>query len=145
MGKVLLILLLPYVTNITAQEKFGFKISKDSTLSYILNNIVEIKKFEAHTFSIKLFIVSNPSSSAKMKGNDEVSDNIYITASEFDEVPIHHLFILKDIYAARDNISFKENKSGSVDLKVGYYDRILKKKSIRTYTIALDSIKEIIN
>ncbi len=145
MRKVQLILLLFIVTNIKAQEKFSFKISKDSSLSYILNHIVENKKFEAHTFFIQLFVVSNPGGSAKIKGNDEVSDNIYITTSEFDEVPVHHLFILKDIYAARDNISFKENNDGTVDLKIGYYDRILKKKRIHNFTISLDLIKETIS
>jgi len=142
MRKVQLILLLLFITNIHAQEKFSFRISKDSSLSYILNNIVENKKFETHTFFIQLFVVSNAGGTAKMKGNDEVSDNIYLTTSEFDEVPVHHLFVLKDIYAARDHIFFKENNDGTVDLKVGYYDRVLKKKRINNYTISLEGIKE---
>ncbi len=144
MRKAQLILFLLFVTNIHAQEKFSFKISKDSTLSYVLNNIVETKKFETHTFLIQLFIVSNLSGSARMP-DCEVSDNIYITTSEFDEYPEHHLFVLKDIYAARDNISFKENKDGTVNLKIDYYDRVLKKNRSRFYNISFNQIKEAIN
>ena len=145
MRKVLLILLILFVTDINAQENFSLNTCNDSSLNYILNNIVKTQEFQTHTFSIRLFIVSNPSGSAKLNGNDEVSDNIYIATSEFDEAPVHHLFILKDIYAARDNLSFKEKKDGTVDLKIGYYDRILKKKGIRTYNISIAGIKETIN
>ena len=145
MRKVQLILLIFFAIKINAQERLSFSISKDSSLDYILNNIVKIKKFETRSFSIQLYVVSNPSSSARISGNDEVTDNIYVATSEFDETPNHHLFVLKDIYSGRDNISFKENKNETVDLKIEYYNRILRKKEIHLYNISITAITEIIN
>jgi len=70
----------------------------NANLSYVLNNIRSTHKAETAGFAVTVYVVSNKSGSAKQPETDEVTDNIYIAVSEFDEQPKQSLFVVKNLY-----------------------------------------------
>lgn len=83
-------------------QDHNFKKVNDHHVSSILNNIRKTYELDATNIFVRVYIVSNKSGSAKQPESDEVTDNIYIAVSEFDEMPRQSLFVLKNIFGDTD-------------------------------------------
>lgn len=71
----------------------------NANLSHVLNNIRSMHTAETADIFVSVYAVSNKSGSAKQPETHEVTDNIYIAVSEFDEQPKQSLFVIKNLYA----------------------------------------------
>jgi hypothetical protein len=132
-------LILIVAPELKSQEKLSFKRSTDSSLSYLLNNVRLYKRFETKDLAITLYLVSNPATSQNSEGSDEVSDNLYLGVSEFDEYPKRSLFILKDVFGAIDfKIGNKNNNAVSIEFS--YFDRKVKLRKKCSGIIAIDKV-----
>jgi len=102
---------------------------KDQSIAYVLNNIRATYQAKTSNFVVNLFEVSNESGSASAQQNetDEVTDNLYIAISEFDEKPQQFLFVIKDIYAPSD-IKLTKQSEQAIQLSFFYVAKGEKKK-----------------
>lgn len=108
--------------------------ANNNNLSYILNNIRTSFTSETKTISVKLYQVSNKSGSAKQPETDEVTDNLYVAISEFDEQPKQMLFVIKNVYAPK-NITLSPQPDQKIKLTFVYKDKGQPQK----YTATLSS------
>jgi len=113
---------------------------KNTTLTYVLNNIRSTHKAETRDCNVTIFVVSNKSGSAKRPESHEVTDNIYIAVSEFDEYPKQTLFVIKDLYAP-SGIQLTRQDNQSIQLTFSYIQGEEKKKY--TCSIKLDAVEQL--
>ncbi len=94
----------------------------NNNLSYVLNNTRNTFTAATKTISVKLYQVSNKSGSAKQAGTDEVTDNFYVSISEFDEQPKQMLFVIKNVYAPK-HITLTPQPDQKIKLSFVYIDK----------------------
>ena len=99
----------------------------NTSLSYVLNNIRSTHTAETAEISVTVYAVSNKSGSAKIPETHEVTDNIYIAVSEFDEHPKQALFVIKNLYAPTGFVLTKQPDQ-SVKLSFSYIEDKQRKK-----------------
>lgn len=63
----------------------------------LFNSIEDMKRYDVGHFSTTIFFISNPPGSAGFQGTGEISHDLLVATSEFDEFPKQNLFALKDI------------------------------------------------
>lgn len=112
--------------SLNAQQPVAQKV-KSSDITYVLNNIRSTYKAQTSGFVVNLFEVSNKSGSAQQNETDEVTDNLYIAISEFDEKPQQVLFVIKDLYAPSD-IKIVKQSEKMIELSFSYLEKGKKKK-----------------
>jgi hypothetical protein len=112
--------------SLNAQQPVVQKV-KATDITYVLNNIRSTYKVQTSGFVVNLFEVSNKSGSAQQNETDEVTDNLYIAISEFDEKPQQFLFVIKDIYAPSE-IKFTKQSEQIMELSFFYSEKGKKKK-----------------
>jgi hypothetical protein len=118
--------LIIFPVSLCAQQPAVQKV-KDQSITYVLNNIRATYKAQTTNFIVNLFEVSNESGSAQQNETDEVTDNLYIAISEFDEKPQQFLFVIKDIYAPSDIKMIKQSEK-MIELSFSYLEKGKKRK-----------------
>lgn len=111
---------------LNAQQPLVQKV-KAADITYVLNNIRSTYKAQTSGFVVNLFEVSNKSGSAQQNEADEVTDNLYIAISEFDEKPQQFLFVIKDVYAPSE-IKMTKQSEQAIQLSFFYVAKGEKKK-----------------
>jgi hypothetical protein len=99
----------------------------NASLSYVLNNIRSTHKAETADIFVTVYSVSNKSGSAKQPETHEVTDNIYIAVSEFDEQPKQSLFVIKNLYAPGGFVLTKQPDQ-TIKLSFSYIEGKQRKK-----------------
>jgi hypothetical protein len=112
----------------------------NTSLSYVLNNIRSTHTAETAGISVNVYVVSNKSGSAKQPETHEVTDNIYIAVSEFDEQPKQSLFVIKNLYASA---GFLLTKQSDQTIKLSFsYKEGQQKKSFEAL-VKIDSVQAV--
>jgi hypothetical protein len=93
----------------------------------VLNNIRSTHKAETADIFVTVYSVSNKSGSAKQPETHEVTDNIYIAVSEFDEQPKQSLFVIKNLYAPSGFVLTKQPDQ-TIKLSFSYIEGKQRKK-----------------
>ncbi|MCK9402211.1 MAG: hypothetical protein M0Q26_02310 [Chitinophagaceae bacterium] len=110
---------------------------EDTHIVSLLNNVREYRQFKSAGLIAGLFVISNPSGSALIPEGDEVTDNIYIAVSEYDEQPKQSLFCLKNVYAV-SKIQLEKAVKNTISISFSYIENKVKKKS--TIKVTIDDI-----
>ncbi len=145
---LLLFAILLFVFRIKGQEKISFIRNSDSNLTRLLGNVREYKQFEGKNIAIVLYLVGNSykTSSNIPAESDEVSDNLYISVSEFGEEAEKSLFILKDIFGVINlELSNTTSNDDAVTLAFSYFDRKVKLRKKYTAIVSLNKLVAINN
>src|SRR6185312_39578 len=81
-------------------QKLSYSSIKNQDLTYVLNNIVKTTSYTTNNndLFISVYSVDDPSGSAHIEGDDEVTNSIYIAVSEDGESPEQHLYRLSSVY-----------------------------------------------
>jgi hypothetical protein len=104
MKRISLIILIVIVGHVLAvAQTLKYKEVKNTDLTYVLNNIEKTAQFndDKHNLFIKAYMVADPSGSAHVEGDDEITNSIYIAVSEDGETPQQHLFRLASVYGPK--------------------------------------------
>lgn len=109
----------------------------DTNIVSLLNNVREYRQFKSAGLTTKLFVISNPSGSALIPEGDEVTDNIYIAISEYDEQPKQSLFCVKNVYAI-SKIQLEKAVKNTISISFSYIEHKVIRKS--TIKITIDDI-----
>ncbi len=80
------------------QEKIKITKSKNIRLIKVLNNSELIGENRQHDLSVRIYKIDNGSGSAGIEERHEVSHNLLIAVSEFDEEPNQKLFEIGPFY-----------------------------------------------
>ncbi len=115
-----------FYQTVSAQQLPVQKVN-NASLSYVLNNIRSTHKAETAHIFVTVYAVSNKSGSAKQPETHEVTDNIYIAVSEFDENPKQSLFVIKNLYAPAGFVLTKQ-PDHTVKLSFSYIEGKQRKK-----------------
>ncbi|PCJ90962.1 MAG: hypothetical protein COA50_16840 [Flavobacteriaceae bacterium] len=91
-----------FCIKVEAQHKKMEKI-KDYNVARLLNNLEIISELQTNEFKIRIMKVANVSGSAGTQSS-EVTHDIYIAVSEFDELATQNLYLVKKIHNPRDLI-----------------------------------------
>ncbi len=110
---------------------------EDTHIVSLLNNVREYRQFKSAGLTAGLFVISNPSGSALIPEGDEVTDNIYVAVSEYDEQPKQSLFCLKNVYAI-SKIQLEKAVKNTISISFSYIENKVKRKS--TIKITIDDI-----
>lgn len=102
MKKVILFVILAFISVDTYAQHTVLKFEKDSSLARILNAISYYKVFETTDLAISIIAVGNESGSANMPETDEASQKVYIGVSEYDEHPKVMLYSMDHLYMPKD-------------------------------------------
>jgi hypothetical protein len=127
--------------NVLAQKQI-LKIEKEDnqTLVSFIGNVSFFKNFKLSKYNISIIVTNNISGSASQPETDEVSSNIYISITEYDEYPDFRVFVIKNLLFPRDILLHeKGNKVCILNFSTG--PKLNPQKSI--FSIQLDSIKQI--
>ena len=91
---------LVYCSILSAQEELIFKQITDDKQVKLFNRIELLAQKNFDTLAVRIHAIDNESGSAGFP-NCEVSTNIYIAISGFDEFPDQNLFILSSLYSPK--------------------------------------------
>lgn len=91
-------------------QKLSIQKVNNTNLSYVLNNIRSTHTTETAGYVVTVYVVSNKNSSATQPETHEVTDNIYIAVSDFDEQPRQSLLEIKNVYAPTGLQLIKQNE-----------------------------------
>jgi hypothetical protein len=135
--KKILILFFSFISISLAQQnkKIEYKVINDSLLTSIFNNIEILKEIKTDELTIRILSLNNDPGSAGY-ANGEVTSNIYIAVSEYDEYPEQKLFLIPNLYSP--NIEGIKEEKRNVILLLSYIE---KKKITLRIEITIDSIK----
>ena len=81
-----------------SQNELNIKKSKNFRLIKVLNNSELIGENRENYLSVRIYKIDNGSGSAGFPEGHEVSHNLLIAVSEFDEAPNHNLFEIGPFY-----------------------------------------------
>ena len=109
---------------------------KDEQLTKILNNIQMLTEKKTNELSICVFKVGNPSGSAG-KESCEITHNLYIAVSEYDEYPAQNLFVFGPVYNPKTNDWTGKDNEQELTIEYGAYDS----RQRITLKISLDKIE----
>jgi len=89
--------------SVTIAQTLKYKEVKNTDLTYVLNNIQKTTHFndDKNSLFVKVYMVADPSGSAHVEGDDEITNSIYIAVSEDGEAPEQHLFRLASVYGPK--------------------------------------------
>jgi hypothetical protein len=118
--------------SITVQE------SKDYELISLLNDIKLLQETENDVMRIRVFKVENASGSAGF-ASGEITHMLYVTTSEFAEVPYQKLFIIGPFYNPKVSEISDANSGQKLTVEYGGHDNRIK----RSYAITLRGVEEI--
>lgn len=100
---------------------------EDKNRVHVFNSIEKMEKYHGRNFTITVFTIANPPGSAGFEGTGEISNNLLIATSEFDEFPRQNLFELKDILSPK--IIDHNINEDNIELVVEHYSSGEKEKS----------------
>ena len=95
---LILICLICFVNLSCGQEKVKIIKSDNNRLIKILNNSEQIGENRENYLSVRIYKIDNGSGSAGIEEGHEVSHNLLIAVSEFDEEPNQSLFEIGPFY-----------------------------------------------
>lgn len=116
MKKIVLFVILSFISSGSYSQHTILKFEKDSSLTRILNSISYYKVFETTQLAISIIGVGNESGSANMPETDEASQKLYIGVSEYDENPKVMLYSIDNLYMPKD-FKISEKNSNFIILK----------------------------
>src|SRR5690606_32384233 len=94
MKTLILLVLLSITANIAYPQKIEVKKISDKNLIDILFSAEDLVIKKANAMRISLFTINNGSGSANLPESDEVSFNIIVIVSSYDENPEAHAYSL---------------------------------------------------
>ncbi len=96
---ILILFLTIFLVQISCgQNKLKIEKSENSRLIEVLNNSKLIGQNSEGHLSVKIYIIDNGSGSSRFEEGHEVSHNLLIAVSEFDEGPNQNLFEFGPLY-----------------------------------------------
>ena len=95
---LVLILTICLIQTIYGQDELKVSKSDDSKLIKVLNNSQLIGENRENYLSVRVYKIDNGSGSAGFEEGHEVSHNLLIAVSEFDEEPNQNLFEIGPFY-----------------------------------------------
>ena len=109
----ILILLFSLLSLQALGQTLRYKKVESYDLTYLLNNIEKTTDFKASDsdFSVKVYLVSDPSGSAQTGETDEVTTSIYFAVSEYDQAPEQYVYRLMSVYNPKF-VKWIKNASG---------------------------------
>jgi hypothetical protein len=93
---------------------------KENEIINIFNQVELLKEFKTENLSIRVFQLGNEPGSADLNSG-EITHNIYIAVSEFDEFPNQSLFCMKNLYATEIEKTDSSNDNFAL-LEISYID-----------------------
>jgi hypothetical protein len=133
-----IIIIFVFIFNVScfAQETGTIEQIKNSEIVKIFNQVELLKEFKTENLAIRIFILGNESGSAGFN-NGEITHNIYIAVSEFDELPNQSLFCIKNLYAMEiENIDYSNDNYAFMEISYIKND----KKKHEKYKITINEI-----
>ncbi len=104
-----------------SQEVVFEKVENFKTIK-LLNDFSLLKEFKTEQLIVKIISINNFPGSADGP-NGEISNDIYIAVSEFDEYPNQNLFKLSNLFNPKiENIDLSDNSKPSFDMISGQSD-----------------------
>ena len=96
----LLLLLFSLLSLQALGQTLRYKKVESYDLTYLLNNIEKTTDFKApdSDLRVKVYLVSDPSGSARTGETDEVTASIYFAVSEYDQAPEQYVYRLTSVY-----------------------------------------------
>jgi len=80
-------------------QKLSYSAVKNRDLIYVLNNIEKTTSYaNDRDLHIRVYNVADPTGSAHVQGDDEITNSLYIAVSEYDESPEQHVYRLSSVY-----------------------------------------------
>ena len=105
------------------QDKLKIEKIENSRLIKILNNSELIGENRANNLSVRIYKIDNGSGSAGIAEGHEVSHNLLIAVSEFDEEPTQNLFEIGPLYNPKFvNWIGKKEYQKEFEMEYGTYD-----------------------
>ncbi len=119
-------------------EKLEITKSDNSRLIKVLNNSEQIGENRDDNLSVRIYIIDNGSGSAGLAEGHEVSHNLLIAASEFDENPKQSLFEISQFINPKF-MNWNEIKESEKEFEIehGVYD---KRKTIK-FNVTINDLK----
>ncbi|MCO6359860.1 hypothetical protein [Roseivirga pacifica] len=102
----------------------------------LFNSIHQIERYEAKVFRVNVFFMDNPPGSAGFEGTGEISKDLVLAISEFDEFPRKKLYVLRDIVnpkVVKNNLLYDK-----IELTIEH--RSSGKKETSTLSITFDKV-----
>ena len=126
---LILIFSICFVNLSCGQEKVKIIKSDNNRLIKVLNNSELIGENKENYLSVRIYKIDNGSGSAGIKEGDEVSHNLLIAVSEFDEEPNQNLFEIGPFYNPKFvKWTKKKEYQKEIEIEYGAYDN---RKSIK--------------
>ncbi len=98
---LVLIFIICLVQSIYGQNELKVLKSDDSKLIKVLNNSRLIGENSENSLSVRVYEIDNGSGSSGFAEGHEVSHNLFIAVSEFDEQPLQNLFEIGPFYSPK--------------------------------------------
>ena len=114
-----LILTICFIQISFSQNKLNIKKSKNSRLIKVLNNSELIGENRENYLSVRIYKIDNGSGSAGFPEGHEVSHNLLIAVSEFDEEPNKNLFEIGPFYNPKF-VKWTDKKDIEKEFKIEY-------------------------
>lgn len=101
--KTFLIIIFLFTSIIVRGQQYPKKIIEitDDSVVKVLGRIENFMVKQGKQFRISFFVISNGSGSANISQGDEISENIIISVTEYDEYPINRVFNVGTFYMPR--------------------------------------------
>lgn len=126
---LILIFSICFVNLSCGQEKVKINKSVNNRLIKVLNNSELIGENKEYYLSVRIYKIDNGSGSAGIKEGNEVSHNLLIAVSEFDEEPNQNLFEIGPFYNPKFvKWTKKKEYQKEIEIEYGAYDN---RKSIK--------------
>lgn len=95
-----IIVIIAFFFNVTcfAQKTVQIERISENDIVKIFNQVELLKEFKTENLAIRVFQLGNEPGSAGFNSG-EITHNVYIAVSEFDEFPNQSLFCIKNLYA----------------------------------------------
>ena len=135
---LILLFILFLVQTSCGQDKLKIERSANSRLIKVLNNSELIGENRANNLSIRIYKIDNGSGSAGIAEGHEVSHNLLIAVSEFDEEPKQNLFEIGPFYNAKF-VKWIGEKEYQKEFEIEYGD-LENRKSI-ILNVNIDKVK----
>ena len=126
---LILIFSICFVNLSCGQEKVKINKSDNNRLIKVLNNSELIGENRENYLSVRIYKIDNGSGSAGIEEGHEVSHNLLIAVSEFDEEPNQNLFEIGPFYNPKFvKWTKKKEYQKEIEIEHGAYDN---RKSIK--------------
>ena len=137
MKKIIFITVAILFTSQSNAQNLNIKKIDSPSLIRILNAFKIFSDTTTNELSLRVLDVNNESGSAGFEENDEVTSNIYVAVSEFDEAPQQSLFSISSMY---NPVFLKWNldnpKQPEFTIEYGVYSARIKK----TFIVSINNL-----